>query len=259
MELYNRIKSRRESLHLSQAELAHKVGYTNRSTIAKIESGVNDIVQSKIAAFADALETTVGFLMGWTDDPYDYDADPDNRFDDIPSAQLAHLKSVYGDDLEAIWNAWQAIEDDAMREATPPSNAIPFTPPTGYAPILGTIPVGYPILASEEIEGYAAVDYPDPENYFWLRVHGDSMINAGIETGDLVLIRKQPCADDGQIVACRVNGDEATLKRFRQQGNKVVLLPENSKFPPQFVNVSEFENGFASIIGVAVEVKRNLL
>ena len=258
MELYNRIKTLREGLGMSQAELAEKLGYSDRSTIAKIESGKNDIVQSKIRAFADALDTTTAYLMGWTDDPYDYETDPDNRFDGIPSAHLDHLKGVYGDDFEAIWKAWQAVEDDAQHNAIP-TNAIPFTPPTGYAPILGSIPAGYPVLTNEEVEGYAAVDYPNPEEYFWLRVRGDSMINAGIETGDLVLIRKQPCADDGQIVACRVNGDEATLKRFSRQGDTILLLPENPKFIPQIVKASEFESGFASVIGVAVEVKRNLL
>lgn len=66
MRLYERIKSRREELGLSQEELAHRVGYKDRSSIAKIESGVNDITQSKIAIFAKALETTTLWLMGDT-------------------------------------------------------------------------------------------------------------------------------------------------------------------------------------------------
>lgn len=64
MELYNRIKQRREELNLSQDDLAKRMGYRSRSTIAKIESGKNDIPQSKIAAFAKALETTPAYLMG---------------------------------------------------------------------------------------------------------------------------------------------------------------------------------------------------
>lgn len=64
MELYNRIKMRREELGLSQVELAKKLGYKSRSSINKIESGENDIPQSKIAAFAKALETTPAYLMG---------------------------------------------------------------------------------------------------------------------------------------------------------------------------------------------------
>lgn len=66
--LYNNIRRRRIELGMSQDDLAQKMGYTSRSTIAKIESGVNDIPQSKIVAFANALKTTPGALMGWDDD-----------------------------------------------------------------------------------------------------------------------------------------------------------------------------------------------
>lgn len=66
--LYINIKNRRIELGMSQEELAEKMGYTSRSTIAKIESGKNDIPQSKIQAFAKALKTTPGILMGWESD-----------------------------------------------------------------------------------------------------------------------------------------------------------------------------------------------
>lgn len=65
--LNERIKQRREDLGMSQAELAELLGYSNRSTIAKIEKGTNDITQSKIEAFAKALRTTPAYLMGWDD------------------------------------------------------------------------------------------------------------------------------------------------------------------------------------------------
>lgn len=67
MELYKRIKQRREELGMSQEDLANKLGYKSRSTINKIEMGINDITQSKIKAFADALQTTPGYLMGMED------------------------------------------------------------------------------------------------------------------------------------------------------------------------------------------------
>ena len=68
MNLYDRIKARRLELRLSQDELAQKLGYKSRSTINKIEMGKNDITQSKIKAFAEALETTPSYLMGWEDE-----------------------------------------------------------------------------------------------------------------------------------------------------------------------------------------------
>lgn len=67
--LYARIRARREELGMSQGELAKRLGYKSRSTIAKIESGENDIPQSKIEAFADALSVTAAYLMGWEDNP----------------------------------------------------------------------------------------------------------------------------------------------------------------------------------------------
>lgn len=142
-------------------------------------------------------------------------------------------------------------------DETPPSNAIPFTE-IYQAPIIGSIPAGYPVLAVEDIEGYASIPYSDMENYFFLRVKGDSMVNAGINTGDLVLIRRQKCAENGQVVAARVNGDEATLKRYKQQGNTVLLLPENPRYDPKIVPVKDFEIGDAQIIGVALEVRHTL-
>lgn len=133
---------------------------------------------------------------------------------------------------------------------------IPFTA-SHKAPIVGSIPAGYPVLAFEEIEGYADIPYPDEENYFFLRVKGDSM-EPKICTGDLVLIRRQDCAEDGQIVAARVNGDEATLKRYKRQKDTVLLLPENQKYEPRIVPISDFESGYAQIIGIVIELRRSI-
>lgn len=68
MTIYDRIKTRREQLGMSQQELAEKLGYKSRSAINKIESGSRDISQSKISAFASALNTTPSYLMGWDED-----------------------------------------------------------------------------------------------------------------------------------------------------------------------------------------------
>lgn len=72
MNLYERIRNRRNELNMSQDELAAKLGYKSRSTIAKIEAGINDIPQSKIDGFADALQTTAGYLMGLTKNSKSY-------------------------------------------------------------------------------------------------------------------------------------------------------------------------------------------
>lgn len=119
MTLYERIRHRREQLGISQGQLAEELGYTNRSTIAKIESGKNDITQSKIVAFAHALSTTPQYLMGWTDDPYDYDNDPNGVLAEIPGNACRELMKLHPDDPEAVWHAWQAIVND--HDAEPPT------------------------------------------------------------------------------------------------------------------------------------------
>ena len=129
---------------------------------------------------------------------------------------------------------------------------------TWVVPILGTIRAGIPLLAQQDLEGYAVADVPDPEECFYLRITGNSMINAGIREGDLVLIRRQETAENGQIVACLVDGEDATLKRFRAQKGVVILQPENPDYEPKIIPLRDFETGAARIIGVAVKLVRNL-
>lgn len=159
------------------------------------------------------------------------------------------VDQLLGNQDISITSASGSIEQD--------SNFVPYQP-TGTVPVLGRIAAGVPIAAVEDVEGYEPVTVSDPENCYYLRVDGDSMIGAGIQSGDLVLIRQQPTADNGQIVACKVNGEEATLKRFRQQGGTVVLMPENPNYEPIIVPAKDFETGRAQIFGVAIEVKRKL-
>ena len=100
MLLYERIKSRREELGLSQEELAHRIGYKDRSSIAKIESGVNDITQSKIKAIADALDTTPSYLMGWEESPSGSDE------------KTADPKSGGGESLEDIIPGYDSLSNE---------------------------------------------------------------------------------------------------------------------------------------------------
>ena len=99
----------------------------------------------------------------------------------------------------------------------------------GQIPVVGVVTAGVPILAVENQEGTMAWD-GDP-NCFALRVRGDSMINAGILSGDKVVVRPQQTADDGQIVVARI-GDEATVKRLSRRNGQVWLLPENDNYEP---------------------------
>ncbi len=100
-------------------------------------------------------------------------------------------------------------------------------------PLVGTVAAGLPILAEENIEDYLPIssDTARTEGMFYLRVNGDSMINAAILDGDLVLVRPQPFVEQGQIAVVRI-GDEATVKRFFKFDDRIELHPENPAYLP---------------------------
>jgi repressor LexA len=100
-------------------------------------------------------------------------------------------------------------------------------------PLVGQVAAGQPILAEENIEEYVATPAAagGREGEFLLRVRGESMKNVGILDGDLVVVRPQDTATDGEIVVALV-GDEATVKRFFQEPDHVRLQPENETMEP---------------------------
>ena len=113
-------------------------------------------------------------------------------------------------------------------------------------PVVGTVTAGQPILAVENREGDLTWD-AEP-GCFALRVRGESMKNAGILDGDLVVVRPQAEADDGQIVVARIE-DEATVKRLHKSIGQVWLMPENEDFDP-------IDGNEAEIIGIVKAVIR---
>jgi repressor LexA len=105
-------------------------------------------------------------------------------------------------------------------------------------PLLGRIAAGTPILAAEHVEDVLTlpVDLVGSDPVFLLQVKGDSMINAGIFDGDLVAIRSQEDARDGEIVAALIDGEEATVKRLRRRDGQVILEAENPAYEPMVFN-----------------------
>lgn len=121
-------------------------------------------------------------------------------------------------------------------------------------PIIGRVAAGSPILAIENIEGHVAVDktWARGDSVFALKVHGDSMINAGINDGDFAIVRKQPAAHDGEIVVALID-NEATVKRFYKTDDTITLKAENPNMEPL-----SYRGGDAhiSVIGKVVGVFR---
>ncbi len=121
-------------------------------------------------------------------------------------------------------------------------------------PVLGEVACGIPKLAEENIEEYVRLPAALFGNgdFFILKAHGDSMTGAGIDDGDLVLIRRQSSAEDGQIVVA-LTGDEATLKRFyfEPEHHRIRLHPENPELNDIYVEACEIQ-------GVALKVLKDL-
>ena len=124
--------------------------------------------------------------------------------------------------------------------------AIVTTQRPGQIPVVGVVTAGLPILAVENQEGTMAWE-GDP-SCFALRVRGDSMVGAGILSGDKVVVRPQQTANDGQIVVARI-GDEATVKRLRRRNGQIWLMPENDNYEP-------IDGTEAEIIGLVKAVFR---
>jgi len=123
-------------------------------------------------------------------------------------------------------------------------------------PLVGRISAGTPTLAQHEVEDYLPLprDYAGEEEHFALRVRGDSMVGAGILDGDVVVVRRQEGADEGDVVAAMLPGpgeEEATVKRFHRAGDRLELVPDNPSMTP-----IPFEAG--AILGKVVAVLRKL-
>jgi repressor LexA len=137
----------------------------------------------------------------------------------------------------------------AMALAAPKADGV-------VVPLVGRIAAGAPTLAEEDIEGYLTVPdgYATEAPHFALRVSGDSMVDAGILDGDVVVVRSQDAAEDGDIVAAVLPGaaeDEATVKRLGHRGGAVLLIPANPTMEP-------FEMTDGRIAGKVVAVLRRL-
>ncbi len=119
-------------------------------------------------------------------------------------------------------------------------------------PVLGRIAAGTPILAAEQVDEFMPLptELVGDGPVFLLEVKGDSMVDAGIHEGDLVAVHKQSDARDGEIVACLIDGEEATVKRLQRKDGQVYLHSENPSYEPMV-----FSEG-VELIGKVVSVLR---
>ena len=164
------------------------------------------------------------------------------------TAKMRILADYFGVTLEYMTGGEGALGELGLRTS----------PDFLRIPIIGEIRAGSPIITNESVLGYEYADVSDTDEYFYLKVQGDSMKNIGMVDGSLVLFHKQQYAEDGEIVACLVGGDCATVKRFHRSKKNVYLMPENEDYQPIKLTTDDFETGEARILGVAVEIKIKL-
>jgi repressor LexA len=141
---------------------------------------------------------------------------------------------------------------NSTEEAGDTSDGVPALPRPVFVPVVGRIAAGGPVLAEQVVEDM----FPLPKEIvgegalFLLRVTGDSMVEAAITDGDWVVVRQQPSAENGDIVAALID-EEATVKTFKRRDGHVWLLPHNPAFEP-------IPGDEATVLGRVVAVLRRL-
>jgi repressor LexA len=218
IDLYKNIKKRRQELKISQSKLAELVGYTNRSSIAKIEAGKIDLPQSKIVEIAEALRTTPKELMGWDD-------------------EKAEIKKInWSDNVVPV-----AINRDVVS-----------------IPVLGSVPAGVPVEAVEDIIGTIEIPrewLAGGAEFIGLRVTGTSMYPMYLE-GDTVVIEIKHDCDSGQDAIIYVNGYDATLKTVvKNDDGTITLKPRNPEWPTKTYGPGDDP---IEILGPVVQMQREI-
>ena len=214
-DIGRRIKERREELKMTQQELADRLGYRNKSSIAKIETGTNDIVQSKVVEFAKVLDTTVADLMGWT-----VTEEAANVVSTLATKALKESKK--GVSIKVLGRVAAGVPIEAVED----------------------------IIDTEEITEELA----KTGEFFGLQLHGNSMEPRMCE-GDVVIVRKQDDAESGDIVIAMVNGNDATCKRLRKYRDGIELISNNPSYEPMFFSNQDIQEKPVKIIGKVVELR----
>lgn len=135
--------------------------------------------------------------------------------------------------------------------------ATPYIPSARQIPLLGRVAAGMPMYAEENIEGYIPLDRDDGHKYFGLRIHGDSMTAAGMDDGDIIVVRQQDMVEENDIAVVLVNGYDATVKYWHRQGNTVILTPKsyNPEHQPQIYDAKKVP---IRVLGRVVQIRKDL-
>ena len=229
MNIGDRIKLERERKGWTQDELALRCGYKHRSAISKIESSGDEVSSKKVRLMANVLGTTVSYLMGWEDEA---------RF----------IRSSLEEKAKAMPDA-SFLQDSVHYTAEDPTQI----------PLYSYVSAGRGMLANDSnIEGRITLspELAGKGEFFALRVRGCSM-EPHIFDQDIVIVRKQETANDGDTVVAIVNGDNGFVKKLMIEPNGIVLASTNSDYRPMFFSKEQIEELPVHIAGVVVELRRS--
>lgn len=247
------LKNLRKDHGDTQADLAKYLGIS-RSAISMYESGEREPDFETLEAIADYFNVNMDFLLGQTEDPYDYENDPNNRLGDVP-LELLHEWEKEGLSFKEMVQRneayHQACEIDQAKESTRVYSV------GVKIPVLGHVVAGIPIEAIQEILDYEEIDeaLASTGDFFALRVVGVSM-EPRIREGDVVIVRKQPDVDSGDTAIVLVNGDEATVKKVKKLPDGIMLIANNPEvYEPKFYNRQQIEELPVVVLGKVVELR----
>nr|DAL53864.1 MAG TPA_asm: Repressor protein CI [Caudoviricetes sp.] len=197
MTIGDRVRALRISKGWTQSELAEKMGYKSKSSIAHIENG-RDIPRSMVVTLADILDTSPSYLMGWEDgaEPLESSEEPepiDSNVTLLPQDNV-HMVPIY----ESVSAGFGAYANDFI---------------VGYMPLY---------IVNEE----------EARNTMCIVVSGDSMYPK-IENGDKIQVLRQDWAEDGQVVVALIDGENGVVKKIKYSDDKIILVSFNPEYQPR--------------------------
>ncbi|MDI3480825.1 MAG: repressor LexA [Tepidanaerobacteraceae bacterium] len=234
----DRIKYLREKNNVTQQQLADATGL-ERGNLSHYEKNKIKPSAETIVALARFFKVSTDWLLTGQE------PDIKSHILDIEPSIYKHLTDENKKNAELymkflIWQQEQAAEHESsdLKVTNKPYDYLKEKEEV-YLPLLGESAAGKPILIDELLEGYI----PVPKNIakdkaFLVKAKGDSMIEAGIDDGDLVVIRPQPIVEEGEIALIRIN-NESTIKYFHKKNGLLLLKPANPKYSPIEVNPSQ--------------------
>ena len=180
----------------------------------------------------------------------------ENNKRNVTPALLRNLANIYNVnyiDLYVLAGYMDLVEDAYERQSTSSLNSNIVS-----IPLLGTVKAGYDYLANENIVDYIPVTDSslDNENFFALKVKGDSMVPE-IYEGDIAIVKKQDDFENGDYVVALINGDEATIKKGFKSDTGLLLQPVNTSIPPLIFDEETIKSMPVKIIGVVYNITRS--